>query len=108
MIIISEKYEARNSNCTSFSRGNLVDGLPLGRSWQAPASGRAHRQQAATGGVRVFLAGTRLTVHRRLAIWNRLGTPMGKTPQLLSVEFCDENRKLFARSQLCKRTRTKG
>ena len=33
MIIISEKYERRSSNCTSFLRKNLVAGLPLGRSW---------------------------------------------------------------------------
>ena len=35
MIIISEKYEVRNSNCTSFSRENLVDGLPLDRSTES-------------------------------------------------------------------------
>ena len=32
MVIFSEKYELRSSNCTSFLRGNLVHGLPLGRS----------------------------------------------------------------------------
>ena len=31
--IISEKYEVRSFNCTSFSRGNQVDGSPLGRSF---------------------------------------------------------------------------
>ena len=30
--MISENYEQRNFNCTSFSTGNLVDGLPIGCS----------------------------------------------------------------------------
>ena len=33
--IISEKYEVRSSNCRSFARGNLVGGLPLGRSTES-------------------------------------------------------------------------
>ena len=35
MIIISEKYKVRNFNFTSFSRGNLVGGLPLGCSTES-------------------------------------------------------------------------
>ena len=58
--------------------------------------------------VRVFRGETWLTVYRSLAVRNRLGTPMGGTPQLLSVKFCDENQKLFVRSQLWRRTYTKG
>ena len=48
--------------------------------------------------VRVFRGETWLTVYRSVAVRNRLGTPMGGTPQLLSMKKCDENQKLFARS----------
>ena len=46
--------------------------------------------------VRVFRGETWLTVYRSVAVRNRLGTPMGGTPQLLSVKKCDENQKLWS------------
>ena len=58
--------------------------------------------------VRVLRAETRLTVYRSVAVRNRLGTPMGGTPQLLSMKKCDENQKLFVRSQLWSRKSGKG
>ena len=50
--------------------------------------------------VRVFREGTWLTVYRSVAVRIRCELVGPGAGQLLSVKFCDENQKLFVRSQL--------